>query len=79
MIKEREEVCARCKLLPSIHHPDYPVCEQIMAPLNDEERRQLGDDRITYDKILRLAEISMQPYCMKRMMIGGFFDQFKSM
>lgn len=77
MTKERMETCSRCKMLPSIHHLDYPACEQQMAPINDEEWQLLGvhpEDPVTKDTLMKMAQISIMPYCLERMRAGGFFD-----
>ena len=81
MNKQREEICNRCRMLPSIHHLDYPCCDQPIAPIAEEEYQQLRvkpDDMITREGILQMAEIAIRPYCLEKMKAGGAFDLFIS-
>ena len=73
----QEEICRSCRMLPSIHHLEYPSCKQPIGPINEEERRKLGTNtgnRVTGEWIMKAAEIAIQPYCLKRMIAGGYFD-----
>ena len=71
MNKQREDICRKCRMLPSIHHLEYPCCGQPFRPLDDDEWQQLGvspQDRITVESVRKMMEISLQPYCMERML-----------
>jgi hypothetical protein len=71
--KAREEICRKCKMLPSFHHPDYPCCHQLMA-LTDDEWAQIGaskTDKVTKDVLLRMMQITIIPYCYEKMITGG--------
>ena len=71
MTPEREEICRKCRMLPSIHHLEYPCCYQPWHPLDEYEWKQLGaapEDLITVETVRRMMEISLQPYCMERML-----------
>jgi hypothetical protein len=71
MNKEREEICRKCKMLPSIHHLEYPCCGQPMYPLDEHEWELLGadpEDEITVESLRKMMEISLQPYCMEKML-----------
>ena len=63
----REEICRKCKMLPSIKHLDYPSCIQPVGPINDEERKMVGPD-ITAESFRKMMEISIQPYCLRKML-----------
>ena len=76
---KREEICRRCRMLPSIKHLEYPACSQQIGPVNEEERRLFDynqKDRVTREEVIRRARITMLPYCFEKMLAGGFFDQF---
>ena len=80
MNKQREEICNKCRMLPSIHHLDYPCCDQPLAPITEEEYQQLGvnpGDLIKREKMLQMIEIAIKPYCLAKMRIGGAFDWIK--
>ena len=71
MSPEREEVCKKCSMKPSIHHLEYPSCNQEMYPINEEEWKALGagpKDEITVESLRRMMEISIRPYCLEKML-----------
>jgi len=71
MSPEREEVCKKCSMKPSIHHLEYPSCNQEMYPINEEEWKALGaglNDEITVESLRRMMEISIRPYCLEKML-----------
>ncbi|MBO7710131.1 MAG: hypothetical protein J6S83_06660 [Lachnospiraceae bacterium] len=71
MNKEREEICNKCRMLPSINHLEYPSCIQPQYPLNEDEWKQLGvkpEDIITIDSFKKFMEISVRPYCREKML-----------
>lgn len=73
MNQTREEICRRCRMLPSIHHLDYPCCEQPMWPIDDNEWQLLGckpSDPITIVSTRRMMEISIRPYCLEKMLLA---------
>ena len=37
MIPKRETICQKCKMQSSIHHLDYPLCNQPVYPMTREE------------------------------------------
>ena len=74
MNEKREEICKQCRMLPSIRHPDYPVCIQPIAPMDEDEYRQLGvkpTDRPTKEGLKRMMQIAIRPYCLERIAAGG--------
>ena len=74
----RDEICRNCKMLPSIHHLEYPCCDQPAGPISEEEYRKLGltpETHITYEDAVRVAEMTIQPYCLERMKAGGMFSK----
>ena len=80
MTPVREEICRKCRMLPSIHHLDYPCCEQPPSPITEEEYQQLGvkpGDMITREKMMQISEIAIRPYCLDKMKIGGAFEWIK--
>ena len=71
MNKEREEICNKCRMLPSIHHLEYPECNQPRYPLDEDEWRQLGEkpeDEITPEGLMKMMKISVRPYCLEKML-----------
>jgi hypothetical protein len=71
MSQEREKICSTCKHLPSIHHLEYPSCEQPCFPITDQEWKDLGvtrDDVPTVESVRKLMEMSIQPYCLRLML-----------
>ena len=67
MNKTREEICQKCRMIPSIKHLDYPSCCQPVGPINDEERKVVGPE-ITTESFRKMMEISIQPYCLRKML-----------
>jgi hypothetical protein len=70
MTEEREAICRKCKMLPSIHHLDFPYCYQPMGPINEDEYEYLGaakDDLITLEGLWKMLEISTKDYCRRLM------------
>ena len=77
MEHEREEICQNCTWTPSFRHPGYPCCAQPCGPINEEEYKTIGarpEDKPTRETIMKLAEISIKSYCLKKMIAGGRFD-----
>ena len=71
MNAQREEICRKCRMLPSIHHLEYPCCDQPVYPLNADEWEQLGaspQDEITLETTRKMMEISIRPYCLEKML-----------
>jgi len=76
MIPEREAICRKCKMLPSIHHLDYPCCNQPIGPISVEEWKLSGlkpRDRVTREGFLKMMEISMMDYCRNKMLNSADF------
>jgi hypothetical protein len=73
MIKEREEICEKCRMLPSIHHLEYPCCYQPCFPLNEYEYELIGakpKDKPTIEIFRKMMEISTQLYCREKMLLA---------
>ena len=71
MIPEREAICRKCKMLPSIHNLDYPCCEQPTFPMTKEEYEAIGagpNDIPNVETVRKLMEISVKPYCLWKML-----------
>ena len=71
MIKEREEICEKCRMIPSIHDLGFPSCQQPHCALNQYEYDLLGvkpEDEITLEGVRKLMEISIRPYCLEKML-----------
>ena len=71
MIPERDAICRNCRMLPSIHHLDYPCCEQPIAPISEEEWRLSGlkpGEPMTADGLRKMMDIAMIDYCRNRML-----------
>ena len=67
----REKICKECRMLPSIHHLEYPDCRQPRWPLDGDEWQRLGckpTDPITVESVKRMMEISIRPYCLAKML-----------
>lgn len=76
MIPEREAICRKCRMLPSIHHLDYPCCLQPIMPMNAEEWKLSGldpKDPITREGYLKMMDIGMMEYCKNRMLNSADF------
>lgn len=78
----RDDICRKCRMLPSFDHPEYPCCEQPVGPISEEEYTLIGarpEDRPTMETVMNLAERTIRPYCLERMMVGGAFDGLRSL
>ena len=73
----RDEICRNCRMLPMPDDPYCPYCEQPSYPIDENEWRLLGvnpSDPVTKESLMRMAEISIRPYCLAKMKAAGLFD-----
>ena len=71
MIPKMETICQKCKMQSSIHHLDYPLCNQPVYPMTREEYDAIGanpNDIPTVETVMKLMEISIKPYCRRKML-----------